>query len=386
MLSRRELLLTLAASALRTPAAFASGASPSESAIRIGATWRGVARDSSYRIGVLELDPAGNSLRIMWSQPLPGRAHGLVTGTDGSLLVVAVRPGQWMQRYDANGRLQQALQLDTHADRHFTGHAIASADGQLLYTGETDPRDDSGWIGVRDIHTLQLVSQWPTHGVEPHDLKLDATGALIVANGGIRRASGDRKRELERMDSSLVRLAATDGALLGQWRADDPRLSLRHMSWSHNMDGSPLLGIALQAEHDSPEARRDAPVLATWDGAQLEIPSHAADANGYAGDIATAPRGGFILSSNQVGRALWWHPSAPGKLTQIAQLTEAYALSSHRGGAALGGGGTEDTVLISSARGAAAWNPARPAVLLPWPEAMVLENHWVAFDPPHRES
>lgn len=40
----------------------------------------------------------------------------------------------------------------------------------------------------------------------PHQLLLDASGKLMVANGGILRAEGDKKRDLQLMDSSLVRM------------------------------------------------------------------------------------------------------------------------------------------------------------------------------------
>jgi hypothetical protein len=371
MIKRRQLLYAMAGIAAALPRLSLADrlSTASADAIRIGATWRGPREDSQHCAGLLEFNVAAGAIRVLWSHPLPGRAHGLVTSADGSLLVMAVRPGYWMRRFAQDGRLEQSLDLPAGSRRHFTGHAIASRDSLHLLTGETDASDDSGWISLRDSHTLQSVAEWRTHGVEPHDLKLDASGALLVANGGICRAPGDRKRELDRMNSSLTRIDTGTGALLGQWRLQDPRLSLRHLAWSQRADGRPLLGIGIQAEHDSPTKRREAPVLATWDGASLVVPTYAAAAEGYAGDICAAPHGGFIVSSHRVGSALWWHPTEPAKLTLIAKLTEAYALSSDAQSNANG-------VLISSARGAALWHPARAAALLPWPAAMVMENHW----------
>jgi uncharacterized protein len=374
MMNRRSLLMALAGSLPGLALAETMHASAAPGAmLRIAATWRGPRETDAYSIGMLGFDADARALRVLWSQPLPGRAHGLTTLPDGSLVVVAVRPGRWLNRYDAEGHLLRAIRLDDVLPRHFTGHAVASRDGRTLLTGETDPRDDRGFIGVRDAITLQEISAWPSGGIEPHDLRLDADGALIVANGGIRRAAADRKRDLDRMQSSIAKLDATTGALLGQWRLPDQRLSLRHMAWSHDLEGRPLLGIGLQAEHDDPGRRGEAPVLAIWDGAQLSIPTYAADADGYAGDICAAPLGGFLLSSNRTNSALWWRPDQPGRLSLVARLTEAYALGSHFAG------GSPDAVLISSARGAALWHPARTSSLLPWPAAMVMENHWLAL-------
>jgi len=337
--------------------------------LRIGATWRGSSTDSRYRAGVLVADRERGALRIGWSVELPARAHGLLAERDGGLLVVAVRPGRWLLRIDPQGQVVRNFQLDDAAgSRRFNGHVVASPDGTRLYTTETDAATGAGWI------TFTRLAEWPTHGIEPHDIVVDREGQLVVANGGILRTPDDRKRDLDRMDSSLVRLHAETGEVLGQWRAPDPRLSLRHLAWSPaGGDAAALLGIAMQAEHDDPARRAEAPVLAVWDGRELRVPSYAVDGAGYAGDIAPAVQGGFVVSNNAAGRALLWQPGVPARLTPVAELQQAYALCRWPDPQQPGG------VLIAAARGLGLWHPVRPAALLPWPEAMVLDNHWVAM-------
>lgn len=367
--NRRAVLLALAGAL--PGIALADAPLPSAGArVRIAATWRGPRESDPCSVGMLEFDAAARAIRILWQRRLPGRAHGLAPRADGSVAVVAVRPGRWLQCYDEDGGLQVELALKDTDSRHFTGHALASEDGRLVFTGETDPRDDRGYICARDAATLRELDVWSSGGIEPHDLRRSPGGGLVVANGGIRRAAGDRKRDLDRMESSIALLDA-GGKLAGRWQLDDPRLSLRHLAWSHSLDGTPLLGIGLQAEHDAQARRSEAPVLAVWNGSRLWIPTHAADAQGYAGDICASPLGGFIVSSNNTGSALWWRPDQPGRLSVVARLTEAYALGS------AGHDGKPDAVLISSARGAALWHPARAPSLLPWPAAMVMENHWL---------
>ncbi len=340
----------------------------------IGASWRGAAADSAYRAGILSVDPARREVAIRWSAPLPTRAHGLLAEPGGGLLVVAVRPGSWLLRLDAAGRIAGQHTLDAAAgSRRFNGHVVASPDGARLYTTETDVATGAGWLIVRDAGTFATLAEWPTHGIEPHDVVVDAEGHLFVANGGILRAAEDRKRDLDLMDSSLVRLHAGSGQLLGQWRAPDPRLSLRHLAWSMAPDPGPArLGIAMQAEHDDPRRRAEAPVLAVWEQGTLTIPSHAIDAEGYAGDIAPAAGGGFVVSSNSVGRVLRWRPQAPARLELVAALQQAYALCRWSDPEQSGG------VLIAAARGIGLWHPERPAAFLPWPEPMALDNHWIA--------
>jgi uncharacterized protein len=274
---------------------------------------------------------------------------------------------------DADGRVVQRRDLEDDEGGRFTldGHVHPGPGGEWLYTTETERAHGEGWIGVRDARTLAKVAQWRTHGRDPHQLLVDVDGALLVANGGIPRTADGKKRDLDQMRSSLVRLHPERDELLGQWRLDDARLSLRHMAWNNASGLERRLGVALQAEHDDLNRRRNAPVLALWDGQSLSIPSRDARCAGYAGDIAAGPGGGFILSGQRVGRGAMWHPDAPEALFTIAELTELCALAE----AGEPGGG----VLIGAARGLASWHPSRPPAMFAWPRPMTPDNHWVVL-------
>ena len=350
---------------------------------RLAAAWRTAPGSGSLDagrdfVGILELDWSANQVRIAASVLLPERVHGLLAEPDGGFLAVANRPGRSLLRCDAKGQavLRHSLANES-PQRTLAGHVSPSADGQWLYTPETDSATGQGWVSVRERRTLQKVAQWPSHGIDPHQGLIDPSGALVLVNGGIPRTSDGSKRDLHLMAPSLVRLNAHTGALLGQWRLPDPRLSLRHIAWSTSPDSPPLLGVALQAEHDDPLARSNSPVLAVWDGSGLQIPTRSALASGYAGDIAPGPGGGFILSGQKANRGVLWHPDAPGELRAVAELRELCALAAwgQPGPAQEAGNG----VLIGSPRGVARWHPSAPAAMLAWPQDMTPDNHWVAL-------
>lgn len=359
-MQRRHLLALLAGAAGASAWPAHADAPP----LRLGVAWRGPAEDSAHHVGVLAVDFAARTLRIAAGVPVPSRPHGLLAEPGGGLLAVALRPGRWLLRLDADGHVQQRLDIaDEPLPRRFGGHVAASADGTRLYTTETDTASGRGRIGVRDARTLKKLDDWDSHGVEPHQLLLDRDGHLVLANGGIWRDRDDRKLALDRMDASLVRLHGGHGERLGQWRLADPRLSVRHLAWSD--DG--LLGVALQAEHDRATDRAAAPALATWDGQALQaVPG----GDGYAGEITGVPAasgGGFVLSNALRDTAWWWRPAAPERLTEVARLQRAYALA------------TEGGVLIAAGRGLARWHPREAPAMLPWPEAMALDNHMVVL-------
>ncbi len=372
--NRRHFLLALAAGIAggTLPALALAGNTPRQATL--AAAWRGPNKGGPYFAGTLQADWEEKKLEIRHAIQLPSRPHGLLPEAGGGMLVVAARPGTWLIRCDADGRIvQQAAQTEASSLR-FCGHAIAARDGEVLLTTETDHASGRGRIGVRDLKTLQKLDEWDTHGIDPHQLVLDHTGNLIIANGGVPRTLDDKKHELDRMDSSLTRLDTASGKLLRQWKLADARLSLRHLAWSHSpVDHDAYLGVAIQAEHTRPEERSRAPILAVLDGDRLFAPTRANDGIGYAGDIAAAWNGGFVLSSNQVGLAQLWHPSAGDRMTPVVKMEEAYALASWQGGKEGQGGGG---VLVATALGLVRSHPTLKPVILPWPQPMALDNHW----------
>jgi hypothetical protein len=334
------------------------------------AAWQ---QDQEQRIGLLAVD--ANQWSLQRSLVVPTRAHGLWAEAGGSVLAVARRPGDWLLRWHpACGRTQWHW-ID--GDRRFNGHVIASADGATLWTTETDLDTAQGLLGVRDAKSLEKTGEWATHGMDPHQLlalpqalgELPA-GTLMVANGGIPTLpeTGRSKRALGRMDASLVALHPDNGALLGQWRLNDPHLSIRHLAWDPL---SRTLGIALQAEHPDKAAQQVAPVLAVWDGHTLRTAEGQPALAGYGGDICALPRGGFAVSCPRVNRLALFKPQ--GAWQGALEHTDAYALTanpdhwwlaSSRGQAGLLHGGTN---------GAA---PLRPQASDRNAQALQIDNHW----------
>lgn len=354
---------------------------------RFALTWReagpAAPADGGYRAGVLRLDLGAPALDLVHAVALPGRAHGLVALPDGGSLVVANRPGRWLLRTDAAGRALAWHRLDDERPaRTLNGHAEVDADGRWLFTTETDPATGDGWVSVRDARTLARVLQWPTHGTDPHQALLDADGGLVVANGGIARWPDGRKRAEAPVQAALVRLDARDGRLLGRWTLPDPALSIRHLAWAHPLatapGRAPGLGIALQAEHARPDQRRVAPLLALWDGERLAVPAARVDPawQGYAGDIAAAPAGGFVLSGQKAHQALWWRPDAPDQLQRVADWTDVCAVAAVDA-EAWGAPGLAGGVLVGGARGLALWQARGPARAWPWPGPWQPDNHLV---------
>jgi hypothetical protein len=326
--------------------------------------------DDGHHVGLLQVDWAAGQVQLEARVPVPSRAHGLLALADGGFVAIANKPGRWLMRLDAQGRVLRLHELDAEQPRRtLNGHAVVSADGRWLYTTETDPVSDTGWLGVRDAHTLQRVAQFSSHGIDPHQLLWAPDGTLVVANGGILRDGLARKRKGEPMTPRLVRLSSQSGRLLGGWTLPDPQLSFRHIAWS--ADGL-RLGIGLQAEHEDLAQRAQSPALAVWDGQTLRTPSSDPRAAGYAGDIAAGPGGGFVISAQKSGLALWWHPGDPTACTVVAQITEPCALvaSADKASVSIGGG-----------RGLARWHRQDPPRMVRWPLPLAPDNHAVRLLP-----
>jgi uncharacterized protein len=368
-LQRRQFLASLVAlGALPAHA----GAAPRT---RLFAAWQ---QAEAQQIGVFGANDAGWS--ILRSLAVPTRAHGLWVEPSGHLLAVARRPGDWLLRWHPNSGATQWHWME--GDRRFNGHVISNAAGEVLWTTETDLETAQGRVGVREARSLEKTAEWATHGADPHQLltlphavgDLPA-GCLLVANGGIPTLpeTGRSKRALDRMDASLVALHPETGALLGQWRLSDPFLSIRHLAWD---PVSRTVGIALQAEHPDPAARRSAPVLAVWNGTGLSPAQSRPSLAGYGGDICALPGGGFAVSCPRANRLALFN--AGGVWEGGIAHTEACALSNPGGLGPwwLASNQGPAGLMHSGARGSGTViSQAEPAAVT----HLQIDNHWIAL-------
>jgi hypothetical protein len=324
--SRRMLLGALGlCPALRVIAATPMSAARGD--FNVAAAWQSGSR---HFVGMLSLTP-GAPARELAAIEVPTRPHGVWADRSGRIVAVARRPGDWMLRWRGAGHAPQWRWIEPL--RAFNGHAVIGEDGTRLFTTETDLETGQGVIGVRDARTLEKAAEWPTLGTDPHQLLRDrlAPGHLVVANGGLTTMpeTGRVKHDVERMDSSIVRIDARTGRAAGQWRLDDQRLSLRHLAWSH--DGR-RLGIAMQAEHDDARARAEAPVLAVFDGNALQAVAAPRALAGYGGDIAPTSDG-FAVSCPRAGGIAHFSTAVPqsGAWRTFTSLPEACALATDEG-------------------------------------------------------
>ncbi|MBT9467313.1 DUF1513 domain-containing protein [Hydrogenophaga sp.] len=363
---RRRWLGALALGGLLPGFAVATPPGAPAASARLLAAWQS---DNDHRIGLIDLG-AGQA-RVHRELLVPTRAHGLLVEAGGSVLAMARRPGDWLVRWHPQSDATQWQWVED--DRHFNGHVVASPDGRTLWTTETDRESGQGRVALRQARTLRKTTEFATLGMDPHEMLVlpqrvgdVPAGSLLVANGGIPSLpeTGRAKRDLDRMDASLVALDGGSGRVLGQWRLRDPRLSIRHLAWD---PVSACVGIALQAEHDDPDARRAAPVLAVWNGREL-VTAHGQPAlAGYGGDICARAEGGFLVSCTRAHQVALF--GAGGQWQNSIALEEACALGEVAGTwwaagrlSALGGGGTD-----------------RASLSTDLPAGSRIDNHWLAF-------
>lgn len=362
MPSRRRVLQALGTVAAWPPLARAGSAPPGVT--RLVAAWDA---PQGSRVGVLALaraTPAG--ARVESELAVPTRAHAITRLTGDTVLIVARRPGDWMvrARIDPHTRRLRAQAWQwIEADRAFNGHAIVTPDGRRVLTTETDQDTGLGLVGVRDAATLAKIDEWPTQGRDPHELLWiagEGRPRVAVANGGIATLpeTGRAKHDLPAMDPSLVLLDAARGALDGQWRLQDSRLSTRHLAHARGR-----IAIALQAEHDDAQARGHAPVLALFDGRALVSLAVPLKLAGYGGSVAALPDG-FAVSCPRAGGVA--HFTHDGAWRGFVPLPEACPLAVD-GDALLAGGAA--SILRGSGSGT---ERARIAGTGP----LTLDNHW----------
>lgn len=248
--------------------------------------------------------------------PLPGRGHAAAAHPSRAEAVAfARRPGTFALVIDcASGAIRH--HLSPPDGLQFNGHGAFSADGTLLYTSEVVAECSQGRIGLWETESYTRLTDWPSHGIGPHEILLLPDGRLAVANGGIQTDPVDRtKLNLATMRPNLA-ILSSDGALTDLMElAERPQNSIRHLALAGDS-----IAFAMQWEGDPAEP---VPPLGLWaPGTAPKLcepkPAEQFTLQGYAGSVAataervliTSPRGGAAMLFDRQGQHLATHHRA----------------------------------------------------------------------------
>ena len=276
---------------------------------------------------------------------IPFRAHDVLPMPDHQRVIAFGRRPE-MQCVVVDIQSEKNTPVLATEGRHFYGHGCLSADNSTLFTTENEYDEARGVIGIRDAKTLQVIGEYDTYGIGPHDIHLMPDGkTLVVANGGIETHPdyGRRKLNIDTMQPSLVYIDIESGQKLAEYRLDDHQLSIRHLSVSDNGD----VGVATQFQGDL--YRRRPTVLAACQpyGGELEalpIPEQTTKAiRGYMADLAFDPKQNLLAVTAPQGNqlTLWDLKSKqllntlaipePSGISYLAE-SECFLVSSAKGG------------------------------------------------------
>ncbi|MEM9433055.1 MAG: DUF1513 domain-containing protein [Pseudomonadota bacterium] len=238
--------------------------------------------------------------QITFELKLPARGHAAAGHPKVAQAVAfARRPGTYAIVLDCvSGR--QIARLSAPPGRHFYGHGVFSADGDLLFTTENEFEAARGRIGVWNAQNdYERIGEFSSGGIGPHDIKLmPDERSLVVANGGIEThpETGRTKLNLPTMQSNLS-YVSLDGELLEQLRLDrdQQKNSIRHLAVS----GQGAVAFAMQWQGD---LAADLPLLGLHQArsGHLELAEQASvrRLNGYLGSVAVAKDGLHVAATS----------------------------------------------------------------------------------------
>lgn len=266
---------------------------------------------------------------------LPGRGHAAAAHpVRAEAVAFARRPGTFALVIDcATGETRH--RLTPPEGMQFNGHGAYSADGGLLMTSEVIAETSEGRIGLWDTARYTRLTDWPSHGIGPHEIKRLADGRLAVANGGIKTDPVDRtKLNIPDMRPNLTVLAE-DGVVLDQIELPDlPQNSIRHLA----LQGD-TLAFAMQWEGDPAEP---VPQLGLWTPGSVPVlctppEAQAFTMQGYAGSVAatpdriliTSPNGGALMVFDAGGAHIATHPRPD--LCGAAASSESFTVTDGQG-------------------------------------------------------
>ena len=256
--------------------------------------------------------------------PLPTRGHQMTIAPNGALLFATPRrPGTTALVVDlATQRV--AATCESAPGRHFFGHAVYSADGQHLLTTENDYENQRSAVAVRDARTLEVVAEFDSGGIGPHELAwLPGGRTLVVANGGIlTHPSQPRKKlNLDAMRPNLAILDAASGQLQDQAPALRSQASIRHLAVA---DAGEVL-VAMQYEGPPGD---DVPLMAVYRGegvlAPLQAPlARQRNMKQYVASVAVDPATGQAVATCPRANLITFWNSRTGRYLGERRLPDA---------------------------------------------------------------
>lgn len=276
-------------------------------------------------------------------QKLPMRGHAALALNPHSILLFGRRPAYQCVRVDL--QTAQVEPFKANPNRHFNGHGCLSANKEWLFTTETDYEKKRGIIGIRDLTTLQAIGEYPSYGLDPHDVQLMPDGkTLVVANGGIETHPDFERRKLniEQMQPSLVYLDSETGKKLAEYRLPDHYLSIRHLTVTAKGE------VALALQYEGNLYKQQPSSLVAWQpaGGELKLlqiaPTEVAQLRGYLADIIYDPEQQLLVSATPRGHCVSMWSTASRSFVGALPLAEASGVSL---------GKEQGSFLISSSQG-----------------------------------
>jgi len=179
---------------------------------------------------------------------LPARGHDVIAvpNKPGHALVFARRPGTFILEVDfINGKIAQQITAAEHS--HFYGHGVLSAKDNILLTSENDFATGHGKIVIRDAQNYQILEQYHSGGIGPHQLGLMPDGnSLVIANGGIQTHPKQPRKKLniDTMAPNLAYLNIASGQVEDKFTLENHKLSIRHLAVSKQ--GKVIAGLQYQ--------------------------------------------------------------------------------------------------------------------------------------------
>lgn len=163
-----------------------------------------------------------------------------------SVLFLARRPGtEGLQINLSSGEIEN--RFSCQINHHLQGHGCFNDDGKVLFTSESNFKNGIGKIVVRDSGTYQVLDEFNSHGIGPHEIKPMPDGqTLVIANGGLHThpSSGRKVLNLESMHSTLSYMSMANGELVDEYQVDEPKASIRHLDVAN--DGTVAIGMQVQ--------------------------------------------------------------------------------------------------------------------------------------------